>query len=232
MKFNNEDNLLPAHVAVIMDGNGRWATKRALPRKAGHKEGVKTLLSIARHAFEKGVRYFTVYAFSTENKYRPADEVDALVDLIREHFSRSFNDFVKSGIRVNVLGDRQFFPDDVIAILDKIESDSKNGDKGTFNVALNYGARAELVRAVSLLVQSNEQISEENISRYLYTANQPDPDVIIRTGGEKRLSNFLLYQSAYTELFFSDTLWPDFTKKEFDEILLEFRNRNRRYGKV
>lgn len=231
MKFN-EDNSLPQHIAVIMDGNGRWATKRALPRKAGHKEGVKTLLSIARHAFEIGVRYFTVYAFSTENKFRPADEVNALVDLIREHFSRSFNDFVKSGIRVNVLGDRQFFPDDVIAILDKIENDSKEGDKGTFNIALNYGARAEIARAINLLVQSGEEVTEQSISRYLYTADQPDPDIIIRTGGEKRLSNFLLYQSAYTELFFSDTLWPDFSKNEFDEILVKFHDRNRRYGKV
>lgn len=231
MKFN-EDNSLPQHIAVIMDGNGRWATKRALPRKAGHKEGVKTLLSIARHAFERGVRYFTVYAFSTENKFRPADEVNALVDLIREHFSRSFNDFVKSGIRVNVLGDRQFFPDDVIAILDKIENESKEGDKGTFNIALNYGARAEIARAINLLVQSGEEVTEQSISRYLYTANQPDPDIIIRTGGEKRLSNFLLYQSAYTELFFSDTLWPDFSKNEFDEILVKFHDRNRRYGKV
>ena len=231
MKFN-EDNSLPQHIAVIMDGNGRWATKRALPRKAGHKEGVKTLLSIARHAFERGVRYFTVYAFSTENKFRPADEVNALVDLIREHFSRSFNDFVKSGIRVNVLGDRRFFPDDVIAILDKIENDSKEGDKGTFNIALNYGARAEIARAINLLVQSGEEVTEQSISRYLYTANQPDPDIIIRTGGEKRLSNFLLYQSAYTELFFSDTLWPDFSKNEFDEILVKFHDRNRRYGKV
>lgn len=231
MKFN-EDNSLPQHIAVIMDGNGRWATKRALPRKAGHKEGVKTLLSIARHAFERGVRYFTVYAFSTENKFRPADEVNALVDLIREHFSRSFNDFVKSGIRVNVLGDRQFFPDDVIAILDKIENESKEGDKGTFNIALNYGARAEIARAINLLVQSGEEVTEQSISRYLYTADQPDPDIIIRTGGEKRLSNFLLYQSAYTELFFSDTLWPDFSKNEFDEILVKFHDRNRRYGKV
>lgn len=231
MKFN-EDNSLPQHIAVIMDGNGRWATKRALPRKAGHKEGVKTLLSIARHAFERGVRYFTVYAFSTENKFRPADEVNALVDLIREHFSRSFNDFVKSGIRVNVLGDRRFFPDDVIAILDKIENDSKEGDKGTFNIALNYGARAEIARAINLLVQSGEEVTEQSISRYLYTADQPDPDIIIRTGGEKRLSNFLLYQSAYTELFFSDTLWPDFSKNEFDEILVKFHDRNRRYGKV
>ena len=231
MKFN-EDNSLPHHIAVIMDGNGRWATKRARPRKAGHKEGVKTLLSIARHAFERGVRYFTVYAFSTENKFRPADEVNALVDLIREHFSRSFNDFVKSGIRVNVLGDRRFFPDDVIAILDKIENESKEGDKGTFNIALNYGARAEIARAINLLVQSGEEVTEQSISRYLYTANQPDPDIIIRTGGEKRLSNFLLYQSAYTELFFSDTLWPDFSKNEFDEILVKFHDRNRRYGKV
>ena len=119
-----------------------------------------------------------------------------------------------------------------IAILDKIENESKEGDKGTFNIALNYGARAEIARAINLLVQSGEEVTEQSISRYLYTADQPDPDIIIRTGGEKRLSNFLLYQSAYTELFFSDTLWPDFSKNEFDEILVKFHDRNRRYGKV
>ena len=181
---------LPTHLAIIMDGNGRWAEKRALVRKFGHRAGVKTLLKIVKYAFSIGISFVTVYAFSTENRFRPKDEVDALIDLIRKNFA------------------------------------------GTFNVALNYGGRAEILRAAKLLSESGEEFSEHSFEKFLYTADQPEPDLILRTGGEKRLSNFLLYQSAYAELFFTDTLWPDFSEKELDSILQEYKTRNRRYGKV
>ena len=215
-----------------MDGNGRWAQKRLLPRQAGHKKGVNTLLKIAKHAFDVGVKHVTVYAFSTENKFRPKEEVDALINLIRKNFATTFHKLVDNGISVKVLGDKSYFPQDVIALFDEMEQKSDGGQNGTLNVALNYGGRAEIVHAINVLVNEGKTITEEEFSSALYTGGQPDPDVLIRTGGEKRLSNFLLYQCAYTEFFFSDTLWPDFTTKEFDKIMADFSNRNRRYGKV
>lgn len=225
-------NPMPRHVAVIMDGNGRWATKRGLARKFGHRAGVKTLMKIAKHAFSVGIEYVTIYAFSTENKYRPKDEVDALVDLIRKNFATVFSELIENGVKLRVLGDRGYFPKDVVEILDSVESDSVGGKNGVLNVALNYGGRSEIVRAASLLASSGEDFTETNFQKYLYTADQPDPDVIIRTGGEKRLSNFLLYQAAYSEWLFTDTFWPDFSAKEFDALVREYRLRPRRYGKV
>ncbi len=222
----------PRHVAVIMDGNGRWAQKRLLPRKAGHKEGVKTLMKIARHAFNRGIEYLTIYAFSTENKNRPKDEIDGLINLIREYFKNVFGEFIENGIKIRVLGDVSYFPQDVIDIVKKVEKDSEKGQNGTLSIALNYGARAEILRAITLLKNSGEDITEENFEKYLYTASYPEPDIILRTGGEKRLSNFLLYQSAYSELFYTDTLWPDYSEKEFDEMINAFKGRSRRYGKV
>lgn len=217
---------------MIMDGNGRWAQKRLLPRSFGHREGVKTLIRLVTHAFDTGFKYVTVYAFSTENRLRPKEEVDGLIDLIRKNFATTFRLFIDRGIKIRILGDRKFFPSDVAQILSDAESDSKDGKNGTFNVALNYGGRAEIVRAVNEAVKRGEEVSEESIGKLLYTYGQPDPDMLIRTGGEKRLSNFLLYQTAYTELFFTDTLWPDFSDEEFDSVVDEFRHRNRRYGKV
>jgi len=225
-------NAVPRHVAVIMDGNGRWAKKRGLARKFGHRAGVKTLMKIAKHAFSVGIEYVTIYAFSTENKYRPKDEVDALIDLIRKNFATVFSDLIEKGVKLRVLGDRGYFPKDVVEILDSVENDSAGGRNGVLNVALNYGGRSEIVRAASLLAASGEDFNEANFQKYLYTAYQPDPDVIIRTGGEKRLSNFLLYQAAYSEWLFTDTLWPDFSAKEFNALIGEYRLRPRRYGKV
>lgn len=224
--------VLPRHVAVIMDGNGRWARKRALPRKVGHRAGVKTMLSIVRHAFETGIEYVTVYAFSTENRFRPKDEVDSLMALIRRNFATTFRELVDGGIRVIILGERSYFPADIEELIGKLERDSAAGTKGTLMVALNYGSRDELVRAVNAAVKGGITVDEEKLSGLLYTAGAPDPDLIIRTGGEKRLSNFLLYQAAYSELFFTDTLWPDFSPAEFDGIIEEFAHRTRRFGKV
>ncbi len=229
---SDEIKTQPLHVAIIMDGNGRWAQKRLLPRSFGHREGVKTLIRLVTHAFDTGFKYVTVYAFSTENRLRPKEEVDGLIDLIRKNFATTFRRFIDRGIKIRILGDRKFFPSDVAQILSDAESDSKDGKNGTFNVALNYGGRAEIVRAVNEAVKRGEEVSEESIGKLLYTYGQPDPDMLIRTGGEKRLSNFLLYQTAYTELFFTDTLWPDFSDEEFDSVVDEFRHRNRRYGKV
>lgn len=217
---------------MIMDGNGRWAQKRLLPRSLGHREGVKTLIRVVTHAFDVGVKYVTVYAFSTENRFRPKDEVDGLVDLIRKNFASTFRRFIERGVKIKILGDRTFFPDDVVEILNKAEADSANGQNGTFAIALNYGGRAEIVKAVNDAIAIGETVTEESFGKLLYTSDQPDPDMLIRTGGEKRLSNFLLYQAAYSELFFTDTLWPDFSDEEFDELLEEFARRNRRYGKV
>lgn len=217
---------------MIMDGNGRWAQKRLLPRSLGHREGVKTLVRVVTHAFDRGVKFVTVYAFSTENRFRPKDEVDGLVDLIRKNFATTFRRFIERGIRIRILGDRGYFPADVVDILDKAEADSVLGSSGTFSIALNYGGRAEIVKAVNNVISSGETVTEDNFPKFLYTSDQPDPDMLIRTGGEKRLSNFLLYQAAYSELFFSDTLWPDFSDEEFDDLLDEFAGRNRRYGKV
>lgn len=217
---------------MIMDGNGRWAQKRLLPRSLGHREGVKTLIRVVTHAFDRGVKFVTVYAFSTENRFRPKDEVDGLVDLIRKNFATTFRRFIERGIRIRILGDRGYFPADVVEILDKAEADSEPCGNGTFSIALNYGGRAEIVKAVNDAISSGETVTEDNFSKFLYTSDQPDPDMLIRTGGEKRLSNFLLYQAAYSELFFTDTLWPDFSDEEFDDLLDEFAGRNRRYGKV
>lgn len=215
-----------------MDGNRRWATKRLLPKAMGHNAGVKTLIKIVKHAVTKGIPYVTVYAFSTENKNRPKEEVDTLIDLIRKNFETVFNELIENDVCVRIVGDREYFPTDVIEILNKVESDSAGGKGGVFNVALNYGARAEIVRAAKAAARSGEEITEENFGKFLYTFGSPDPDMIIRTGGEKRLSNFLLYQSAYSELFFTDTLWPDFTESELDSIIAEYAKRNRRFGKV
>ena len=231
MKSNLETKI-PRHIAFIMDGNGRWASSRALARKFGHREGVITLRKIVKYAFSLGVEFVTVYAFSTENKARPQDEIDGLIELIRNNFEKQFNELIESGIKIKVMGDKSYFPEDVVKIIDETEKKSEVNEKGTFNIALNYGARDEIVKATIKAVNSNLPITEELISNCLYTANQPDPDIIIRTGGEKRLSNFLLYQSAYSELFFTDTLWPDFTAGELDQIIMQFNSRNRRYGKV
>lgn len=229
---SDETKKLPVHVAMIMDGNGRWAQKRLLPRSLGHREGVKTLIRVVTHAFDRGVKFVTVYAFSTENRFRPKDEIDGLVDLIRKNFATTFRRFIERGIRIRILGDRGYFPADVVEILDKAEADSEPGGNGTFSIALNYGGRAEIVKAVNDAISSGETVTEDNFPKFLYTSDQPDPDMLIRTGGEKRLSNFLLYQAAYSELFFTDTLWPDFSDEEFDDLLDEFAGRNRRYGKV
>lgn len=214
-----------------MDGNGRWAKKRLLPRNAGHASGVKTLKKIARAAFDLGVKCISVYAFSTENSARPKEEVDGLVDLIRKNLRSMVQELIDDGVRLEFLGDLSFFPNDVIQLCEDMRAESAQGQSGIFNLALNYGATDEILHAAALTAKCGNFTKEEFESN-LYTKNSPPLDMIIRTGGEKRLSNFMLYQAAYSELFFTDTLWPDFSEKELKQMLDEFAKRNRRFGKV
>lgn len=221
----------PRHVGIIMDGNGRWAKKRAMPRNYGHSKGVDTIQKVAQGAFDLGVECISVFGFSTENAARPKDEVEGLIDLIRKRLRKMVDILIKNGVRLMFMGDLSFFPDDVNRIFEQVIQDSKDGDKGVFNLAFNYGARAEIVRAAALAAKSGE-VNEQTIERNLYTCDLPPLDLIIRTGGEVRLSNFMLYQAAYSELFFTETLWPDFSVEELKEIFTQFQHRNRRFGGV
>lgn len=231
-KSEKAPKILPRHIAFIMDGNGRWAKKRFLPRKAGHREGVKTMRKIVDACFALHIPYVTVYAFSTENKARPDDEVRSLFALMEEYFSEFLADMLEKDVRITTMGDLSYFPESLRTIIGEAKEKSKACQSGTLNIALNYGARAEIVRAVNRAVQAGETVDEERFARYLYTADMPDPDLIVRTGGETRWSNFMLYQSAYSELVFCKTLWPSFDEKNLYEILNEYALRERRFGKV
>lgn len=223
---------LPKHIAFIMDGNGRWASHRLLPRKLGHREGVKAMRKIVDECFALSIPYVTVYAFSTENKNRPDDEVRALFALMEEYFSDFLSDALGKDIRIVTMGDLSYFPDSLRTLIANAVEKSKGGKKGTLNIALNYGARDEILRAVNAAVAAGQTVTDDGFARLLYTADLPDPDLIVRTGGETRLSNFMLYQCAYSELYFTKTLWPAFHKKELYEILNQFAARERRFGKV
>ena len=224
-------NSLPRHIGIIMDGNGRWAAKRLLPRPAGHRAGVKTLGRIMRYVFKRGIPYLTVYAFSTENTARPEAEVKGLIDLIRRYFEKELPSLIKNGIRVRAIGDKTYFSDEIQAVIATAEAETARFTERNFIIALNYGARSEIVRAANRAVQSGKAVTEAEFSALLDTADVPDPDMIIRTGGEQRLSNFLLYQAAYAELFFVPDLWPDFDEKRLCGLLEENGRRNRRFGK-
>ncbi|MCH5154186.1 MAG: di-trans,poly-cis-decaprenylcistransferase [Clostridiales bacterium] len=220
----------PCHVGMIMDGNRRWAKKRLLPRAAGHLSGANNVVPIVDCAFNCGAKIVTLYVFSTENAGRAEDEVASLIDLIRERAEPMAKKLFEIGARVKYSGDRSYFPQDVQDIMADVESHGASEDAPIVNMAMNYSGRAELVRACRLAAESGS-ITQETIEQNLYTAGLPDPDMIIRTGGEKRLSNFLLYQAAYSELFFTDTLWPDFTVKELKSMFEEYSHRTRRFGK-
>lgn len=222
---------VPAHIGIIMDGNGRWATARHMPRVAGHRAGVKNITPVVSCALDYGVHCVTLFAFSSENKDRPEDEVNALVDLIRKRLKPMTRELIRRGARVTFSGDTTYFPGDVRAIMREIENENPDVSAKTVNIALNYGGRAEIIRAAQLAARDGE-ITQAAFEKHLYTAGLPDPDMIVRTGGEKRLSNFLLYQTAYSELFFTDTLWPDFDGEELTAMLKEFGTRHRRFGKV
>ena len=233
-KKADEKRILPRHIAIIMDGNGRWAKQRNLPRTAGHVAGSKNFKDIARYCNKIGIEYLTVYAFSTENWKRPKEEVDNIMDLIRQYIKDTEN-FKDENISLQFIGSRENLPEDIIALMEKAEADSKDYTGMHLNIALNYGGRDEIVSAVKGIVSDGvpaEEICEELISQRLYTAGQPDPDYIIRPSGEYRLSNYLIWQSAYAEYWFSDVLWPDFRPKHLEQALDDYNKRNRRFGGV
>ena len=231
--------MMPAHVGIIMDGNGRWAKKRGLPRKAGHREGAKTFRKITRYCSELGIKYLTVYAFSTENWKRPEDEVGALMGLFKSYLEEAISDFKDDDIVVRFIGDKSGFSDELRALMNENEECSKDRSGMVLNIAMNYGSRDEIVRAVRNICSdvkngsiSASDIDEKTLSDYMYTAGQPDPDLIIRPSGEYRISNFMLWQAAYTEFVIMNKLWPDFQKSDMDEALEIYSQRNRRYGGV
>lgn len=223
---------VPAHVAIIMDGNGRWAKSRLMPRSYGHLKGMERMIGLLEHAFDVGVRYVTVYALSTENLSRPKEEVDALFGLFRKYFNEYARKIIERESRLCILGDVTALPSDIQDMVAEIESQSRRFEGRCVNIALNYGARDEIVRAVNLAAERGEKVDKESFSSLLYTSGQPDPDLIIRTGKEKRLSNFLLWQAAYAELYFSDKMFPAFSDKDFDAALKDYASRERRFGKV
>lgn len=233
---------IPAHIAIIMDGNGRWAKKRLLPRVAGHNAGMLAMKEILKRSSTLGVKYLTVYAFSTENWKRSEEEISGIFKLLVKYIDSELEELNANNVRVKILGDYSMLPDDAIERLDKSLATTENNTGLQFNIALNYGSRAEIVRAVNRIEQdrlsgkidNKEPIDEALISRYLYTGdesgNVPDPDLIIRTSGEERLSNFLLWQCAYSEFAFTDVLWPDFTPEIYEAMIEAFQKRDRRFG--
>lgn len=220
---------LARHVAIIMDGNGRWAKKRFLPRFAGHKAGVETVRKIARAAREMGLEALTLYAFSSENWKRPADEVSDLMGLLKHFIEADIDEFDANNVRLKIIGNYHALAPELVKLLDEAVARTAGNSGSTLAVALNYGAQDELVRAAQAAAAAGG-ISVEAIDAHLYTTGMPPLDLIIRTSGEQRLSNFLLWQSAYAELYFTDILWPDFTPKHLGQALEEFAHRNRRYG--
>ena len=223
---------IPQHIAIIMDGKGRWAKKRLMPRSFGHRQGMERMIGLMEHAFDLGVSYITVYALSTENLKRPQEELEGLFNLIRNHFDEYMGRVCARGVRLRVIGDTALLPEDVQEILRASEAKTACYEGKGINIALCYGARAEIVRAANLAIEKGEAVTEESFAKLLYTSEQPDPDLIIRTGKEVRLSNFLLYQSAYAELYFSDKMFPEFSDKDMDTAIVEFSRRTRRFGKT
>ena len=223
---------IPRHIAIIMDGNGRWAKKRMMPRSAGHKKGMERMIGLMERAFEFGVQYITVYALSTENLKRPKEELDGLFDLFRNNFREAFGKVCEKGVRLRALGDVSLLPEDIVQVLRESEKETAKYEGRGINIAVCYGARDEIVHAVNAAVEKGEKVTEESFAQLLYTKDVPDPDLIIRTGKEVRLSNFLLYQAAYAELYFSDKMFPEFSDKDLDKAIVNYSKRTRRFGKT
>ena len=223
---------LPRHIAIIMDGNGRWAKKRGLPRTAGHKAGAETFRDIATYCKELGMDYLTVYAFSTENWKRPAEEVSAIMSLLEQYLLEAVDTMERDYIRLRFFGDLSALSPELQALAHRTDDISGHYDGFQTNICLNYGGRAEILRAAQLCAAAGEDWTEENFGKYLYSAGIPDPELIIRPSGELRLSNFLLWQCAYSEFYFCDTLWPDFTRAELDRAIVDYQGRDRRFGGV
>lgn len=237
--MNLDGMKIPQHVAIILDGNGRWAKKRMMPRNYGHVQGSKTVEKICEEAYHMGIKYLTVYAFSTENWTRPKEEVDALMKLLRNYMKDCVRTSNKNNMRVRILGDRSKLNDDIRESIEELEKASAENTGLNFQVALNYGSRDEMIRGIKQIagdLQANkislDDIDEKLFNNYLDTKDIPDPDLLIRTSGEQRVSNFMLWQLAYTEFYFIDTLWPDFTKDDLLKAVQYYNSRSRRFGGV
>lgn len=243
LKTNN----LPRHIAIIMDGNGRWAKHRGKPRLFGHRAGATSMKKIVIATAKMGIEYLTVYAFSTENWKRSTEEVSGLFKLIIQYVASELNELIDANVHINVIGDYKKLPDASVKALDKMIDKTKYNDGLKFNIAINYGGRDDITRAVNQIIREREinnlssktgktEITEDDISKHLYTGKMnfdiPDPDLLIRTSGEQRLSNFLIWQSSYSELIFTKTLWPDFDEEEYRSLIEAYSNRDRRYGGI
>ena len=239
---NRKFDILPQHIAIIMDGNGRWAKKRGLERTQGHKVGAEVFRKICQYASDIGIKYMTFYAFSTENWKRSASEVGKIMDLLRaylDEMQERESENEEAGYNIHFIGSREGLPEDIIQMMDIVECRSDDKDKIHINIAVNYGGRDEVVHSVKRIAEKIkageielDQIDESMISQNIYTAGQPDPDLIIRPSGEYRLSNFLIWQAAYSEFYFDNVLWPDFTPDDLDKAILEYAKRNRLFGGV
>ena len=223
---------LPRHIAIIMDGNGRWAKKRGLPRTAGHKAGAETFRDIATYCRELGVEYLTVYAFSTENWKRPRDEVDTIMELLEQYLQEAIDTMERDHIRLKIWGDTAALSPKLQQMVAQTNTISTHYEGFQANICLNYGGRSEILRAARLCAEAGEEWTEENFGKYLWSAGIPDPELIIRPSGELRLSNFLLWQCAYSEFCFCDTLWPDFDRAALDRAIIDYQGRDRRFGGV
>ena len=227
-----DNPVIPAHVGLIMDGNGRWANLRGKNRSFGHRAGTANVERITEHAFNSGVKVLSLFAFSSENWARPKEEVDELMRLLEVYFKKFLKKLQKENIRVAVMGETSVLTPKLQKVIKESVDATVNNDSGVLNIGINYGARQEIVYAVNRIIEKNLPVSVDNISANLYTAGFGEPDLIIRTGGELRLSNFMLFQGAYAELYFTDVLWPDFDEKEFDRALAAFGKRKRRFGRI
>lgn len=226
------ENELPRHIAVIMDGNGRWAKKRLLPRAAGHRAGMNRMIGLAEHIFDRGVKYCTLFALSTENLSRPREELNGLYALFREYFPNNARTLAQKSICLRVIGDRTLLPADIVALIEDGERTTAGGERGTLQLAIGYGGRQDILNAVNEAVRLRKTLTQEEFSALLSTSGIPDPDLLIRTGKELRISNFLLWQAAYAELYFTDVLFPDFSDRELDKAIEAYSRRERRFGKV
>jgi undecaprenyl diphosphate synthase len=234
-----KNNLLPRHIAIIMDGNGRWAKERMLPRLFGHKAGVKSLKKIIEYSANIGIDYLTVYAFSTENWGRPKDEVNGIIKLLFSSIKQYLDELIENNVIIKLIGDRETLSDEILNVFNEVEKKTENNTGMHFIIAFNYGSRSEMIHSIKKIAKKCvdktieiDDIDENLMKSNLYTKDIPDPDFVIRTSGEKRLSNFMLWQISYAELYFTDTYWPDFDKDEYIKALNEYQVRKRRYGKI
>ena len=221
------------HVAIIMDGNGRWGLKKKRSRNYGHLQGLRAVQIVIKSSIRKKIPFLTLYTFSTENWRRPESEVNFLFDLIRKSLKKKINSIIKQGVKINIIGKKAGLPNDIKKTIKIIEKKTRNNKTITLNLALNYGSKEEIINASKAFIKSNEgEINVTNFAKKLYTKSIPDPEILIRTGGTKRLSNFLLWQLAYTEIFFINKLWPDFNENDFNKIILKYNKIKRNFGKI